>query len=83
MVPDKKIFDAFPYISQCKICDPRGGTFFGPRGIVPKVMLHTKYHGSRPYGFRQEEFFHVSPYLSLCKACDPPGGAIFGHRGII
>ena len=62
---------------------PRGGAIFGPRGIIHKVMLQTKYHGSRPNGFRQEDFFHVSPYLSLCKACDPRGGATFGPRGII
>ena len=73
----------FPYISQCKICDPRGGAIFGFKGISHKVMLHTKYQGSRPYGSRQEDFFHVSPCLSLCKACDPRGGAIFGPRGMI
>ena len=84
MVSDKKIFQCFfPYISQCKICDLQGGAIFGPRGIIHEVMLHTKYHGSRPSGFRQEVFFHVPPYLSLCKACDPRGGAIFGPRGII
>ena len=44
------------------------------------MMLHTKYQGSRPCGFRQEFFFHLSPYISLCKTCDlrqghfwPPG----------
>ena len=62
---------------------PRGGAIFCPKGIIHKVMLHTKYHGSTPNGFRQEDFFHVSPYLSLCKAYDPRGGAIFGPRGII
>ena len=50
----------FPYISQCKICDPGRG-HFGPRGIIHKVMLHTKYHGSRPNGFRQEDFFMFLP----------------------
>ena len=28
------------------------------------MMLHTKYQGSRPYGFRQEDFF-MFPYISL------------------
>ena len=63
---------------------------FGPRGIiytilleVHKVMLHTKYQSSRPYAFRQEDFFYVSPYISLSKACDPSGLAIFGPRGLI
>ena len=47
------------------------------------MMLHTKYQGSRPCGFRQGDFFHVSPYKSLCKTCDPRGQAIFGPRAII
>ena len=47
------------------------------------MMLHTKYQGSRPCGFRQEDFVHVAPYISLCKTCDPRGGAIFGPRAII
>ena len=62
---------------------------FGPRGIiytnlldVHKVMLHTKYQSSRPYGFRQEDFY-VSPYISLSNACDPWGVAFFGPRGLI
>ena len=45
-------------------------------------MLHTKYQGSWPYGFKKEDF-HVFPYISLCKTCIPQGGAIFGPRGII
>ena len=43
----------------------------------------TKYQGSKPYGFRQEDFFHVSPYIGLCKACDPKAGSFFGPRVII
>ena len=35
------------------------------------MILHTKYQGSSPCGFRQEDFFHVAPYISLCKTCDP------------
>ena len=70
MVSDKKIFfDVFPYISQCKICDPQGGANFSPRGIISanlvevhRVMLHTKYQGSRSFGFRQEFFFTFVPF---------------------
>ena len=40
------------------------------------MILHTKYQGSRPCGFRQEELFHVAPYISLCKHVTQ-GGAIF------
>ena len=39
-------------------------------------MLHTKYQGSGPCGFRQEDFLHGFPYTSLCKTCDPWGGPI-------
>ena len=41
--------------------DPRGEAIFGPRGIIHKVMLRTKYHGSRPNGFRQEDVFMFLP----------------------
>ena len=37
------------------------------------MMLHTKYQGSRSYGFRQEDFVMFSP-KSLCKTCDPQMG---------
>ena len=40
------------------------------------MMLHTKYQGSRPCGYRQEDF-HCFPYLSLCKTCDPRGGSFW------
>ena len=78
MVPDKKIFDVFPYISQCKICDPRGRAIFGPTGIIPKVMLHTKYHGSRPNGFRQEDFFMFLPIQAYVKRVTPGVGPFLG-----
>ena len=46
------------------------------------MMLHTKYQGSRRYGFRQEDFFKVFHYISLCKECDPETGAFWpqGHN---
>ena len=37
-------------------------------------MLHTKYQGSRPFGFRLEDFFMVPLYVSLCKTFDPVVG---------
>ena len=61
MVSDKRFFDVFLYISLSKICDPGAGALFGPRGIIHKVMLHIKYHGFRPNGFRQEDFFMFLP----------------------
>ena len=35
------------------------------------MMLHAKIEGSRPCGFRKEDFFHVAPYISQCETCDP------------
>ena len=45
-------------------------------------MLHTKYQGSKPYGFRQEDLFMFFPIKAYLKR-DPWGGAIFGPRDII
>ena len=45
-------------------------------------MLHTKYHGSRPNGFRQEDFFmflHIKAYV---KPVTPEAGPK-GPRAII
>ena len=36
-------------------------------------MLHTKYKDSRPYGYRQEDFFMFS-HISLCKTRNPRAG---------
>ena len=45
------------------------------------MMLHTKYQGSRSYGFRQADFVMFSLH-SLCKTCDPQNRAILaqGHN---
>ena len=65
-------FFMFPYVSHCKTCDPQGRAILDPRGIVGtnlvKVhykMLHTKHHGSRSCGFRQEDFFMFSLYKPM------------------
>ena len=70
----RKIFHVSPYISLCKGFDSRGAIIFGPRGIVytnllevHKVMLHTKYQSSRPYGFRQEDLFMFLPISAYVK----------------
>ena len=44
-------------------------------------MLHTKYQGSRPSGFR--ECVYVLTIQAYVKHDMPQGWAIFGHRGII
>ena len=71
-------------------CDPGRGVIFDPKDItwtnlveVYKVMLHTKYLGSRFYGFRQEDVYMFSLYIILCKICVSKDGAIFGPRSII
>ena len=46
------------------------------------MMLHTKYQGSRPCGFSQEDFSHF-PYISLCKTIDPPELGHFWPQGYI
>ena len=51
----------------------------GPLGDA----IHTNHQDSRPYGFRQEDFFMFLLYVNQCKACAPWGGAIFGPSGII
>ena len=43
------------------------------------MMLHINYQGSRPCGFRQEDFSSFS-YISKCKTFNPPGGASFVPR---
>ena len=84
----RRFFHVSPYISLCNTCDPPGQGQVWPQGHnlnklgrEHKVMLHTKCQGSRPYGLRQEGFFHVSPYISLCNTCDPPGQGQFWPQG--
>ena len=45
------------------------------------MMLHTKYQGCRPCGFREEEDFSCFLYISLCKTCDRGGGGGGGGGG--
>ena len=43
------------------------------------MMIHTKYQGSRPYGFRQEDFFSCFPV----KHVVPVAGPFLAPWGII
>ena len=45
-------------------------------------MLHTKYQGSMPCCFKQEDFLIFLPIYAYVK-CDPWRGVIFGPRGIM
>ena len=38
------------------------------------MMLHTKYQGSKSYGFRQEDFFMFSPIYVNVKHVTPGAG---------
>ena len=44
-------------------------------------MLHTKYQGSRPCGFRQGRFFHIFPISAYVKHVTPPGRGHFWPQG--
>ena len=73
MVSDKKIFPVFPYISLCKICDPRGEAVFWIKGhnlnkLVKGPLGDATYQISRLYAL------WVFPYIRLCKTCDPGAG---------
>ena len=39
------------------------------------MMLHTKYQGSRPCGFRREDFFMFLPILVYDKHVTPGAGS--------
>ena len=38
------------------------------------MMIHTKYQGSMPSGFRQEDFFHIFPILANVEHVIPGAG---------
>ena len=38
------------------------------------MMLHIKYQGFGPYGFRQEDFFHIFPIQAYVKHVIPGAG---------
>ena len=61
--------------------DPRGGAIFDPRGMIGRIykkdhytLLHTKYEGSGPCGFGEEDFFMFCPIT-------PPGRGLYGPQG--
>ena len=74
--------DFFLCFSHCKSMganDPRGVAIFDPRGIVGRIhkkdhykLLHTKYEGSGPCGFGEEDFFTFWDIT-------PPGWGLYGR----
>ena len=72
MVSEKKIFYVVSYYKSMKANDPRGVVNLDPRGMTGRIyegyhlqLLHTKYIGFRPCGFR-EDIFSYFPIISLC-----------------
>ena len=72
------------------LCDPCGGAFFGPMGIILNLVdFHYIYKGGATYQilsiyalrFTQEDFF-MFPFISQCKICDPRVG-LFNPMSII
>ena len=64
VVSEKKIFLCFDHCKSMGANDPRGGAIFDPRGMIGRIykqdhytLLHTKYEGSGPCGFGEEDFF--------------------------
>ena len=47
------------------------------------MMPHIIYQGSRPCGFRQEDFFMFLPIKAYVKPVTPGAGPFFGPRDII
>ena len=72
------------FFSHCKsmgATDPWGGAIFDPRGMICRIykkdhhtLLHTKYEGSGPCGFGEEDFFMFCPIM-------PPGRGLYGPQG--
>ena len=74
MVPEKKSFSCFSYMSLCKTCDPRGVAIFGPRGdnlnnLARGPHSDATYQISKPCGFR-EDFLQFSSCKSIFSLYD-------------
>ena len=61
--------------------DPRGGASFVPRDMIGRIhkkdhytLLHTKYEGSGPCGFGEEDFLCFASSRPRGGACMDPGG---------
>ena len=69
MVSEKRIFLTFFHIlSLWRPMTPQGVANLDPRGMIGRIyegyhytLLHTKYIGFKPCGFREEDFFIFFP----------------------
>ena len=82
VVSEKKIF--FSHCKSMGANDPRGGAIFDPRGMIGRsykndyyTLLHTKYEGSGPCGFGEEEMFLCfAPSRPRVGVCMDPRGTV-------
>ena len=81
VVSEKKIFLCFSHCKSMGANDPRSGAIFDPRGMIGKIykkdhytLQHTKYEGSGPCGFREEDFFLFCPIMPLGRGLYRPHG---------
>ena len=77
VVSEKKIFLCFSHCKSMGANDPRGGSMIGR--IYKKdhyTLLHTKYEGSGPCGFGDEDFFMFCPSRPRGGACMDPRGTV-------
>ena len=70
------------------LCSSRSVANLDPKGMIGRIfvgyhktLLHTKYTGFRPCGFREEDFFHVIHIISLWQIMMPPGHGQFRTQG--
>ena len=66
---EENFFKVFPHCKSMGANDPRGGAIFVPRSMIDRIykkdhytLQHTKYEGSGPCGFGEEDFFYVLPH---------------------
>ena len=72
MVLEKNIFLCFSYYKSMGANAPQEMANLDPRDMIGRIyvgylltLLHTKYTGFRPCGFREEDFFIFSHYKPM------------------
>ena len=89
LVVSEKIFLCFSHCKSMGANDPWGGVIFDHRGVIGRIykkdhytLLHTKYEGSGPCGFRghvvseKKIFLCFAPSCPWGRACMDPGGTV-------
>ena len=78
---EEDFFYVFPIESLWELMTPGAGPFSDPRGMIGRIykkdhytLLHTKYEGSVPCGFGEEDFLMFCPIT-------PPGRGLYGPQG--